>query len=175
MNNIYYVYHHVRLDKNKIFYVGKGKKNRYLESTNRNKYWQNVVNKVGFYSQILFDNLDEELAFLVECELIDKYQKIGLNLVNLTRGGEGASGYKHTSQTKKLISEISKGRKHSQESKDRISQSKKGHSVNKGKSHPAWNKDTSKVDMLQIVKVQSSFFFIKRNLLSRIAMPSTAQ
>jgi len=126
MNNIYYVYHHIRLDENKIFYVGKGKKNRHLETSNRNKYWRNVVNKAGFHSEILFENLDEELAFLVESELIDKYKKIGLNLVNLTKGGEGPSGYKHTSKTKKLISETSKGRKHSEESKIKIGLGWKG-------------------------------------------------
>ena len=120
MNN-FYVYQHVRLDENSIFYVGKGQKSRHIEKSNRNNYWHNVVNKAGFVSEILFDNLDEELSLLVEIELIDKYRKLGYKLVNLTDGGEGVSGYKHTEETKQLLGEKSKGRVFSEETKSKIS------------------------------------------------------
>ena len=80
-----------------------------------------MVNKAGFVSEILFDNLDEELSLLVEIELIDKYRKLGYKLVNLTDGGEGVSGYKHNEETKQLLGEKSKGRVVSEETKSKIS------------------------------------------------------
>lgn len=110
MENIFYIYRHIRLDDNSIFYVGKGKKYRSKEKSNRNKHWKNIVNKCGFKSEILFENLNEELALLIESELICKYKFLGINLVNYTDGGEGISGYKHTEKTKKLMSEKAKAR-----------------------------------------------------------------
>jgi hypothetical protein len=120
MNN-FYVYQHIRLDENSIFYVGKGHKSRHIEKSNRNNYWHNVVNKAGFVSEILFDNLDEELSLLVEMELIDKYRRLGYKLVNLTDGGEGVSGYKHTEETKQLLGEMNKNRVISDETRKKIS------------------------------------------------------
>ena len=108
--DLYYVYQHIRLDENLVFYVGKGKNNRHSKKDNRNRYWHNVVNKAGFSSQILYSNLDEELSLLVEMELIDKYKKLGVKLLNITSGGEGVSGLKHTPDTKKKISENTKGK-----------------------------------------------------------------
>ena len=108
--DLYYVYQHTRLDENLVFYVGKGKNNRHSEKNNRNRYWHNVVNKAGFTSQILYGNLDEELSLLIEMELIDKYKKLGIKLVNITSGGEGVSGLKHSSDAKKKMSEKAKGK-----------------------------------------------------------------
>lgn len=117
----YYVYQHKRLDENTIFYVGKGCKDRHSQTVNRNRYWHNVVNKSGFESEILFDNLDEELALLIEIELIDKYRKLNFKLVNLTDGGEGVSGYKHTQKTKNLLGELNKSRIVSDKTKEKLS------------------------------------------------------
>lgn len=50
----------------------------------------------------------------LEKELIAKYGRIHLNtgtLCNLTEGGEGTIGYKHSEETKKLLSEQRKGKK----------------------------------------------------------------
>jgi hypothetical protein len=116
----FYIYQHRKKSSKEIFYVGKGKNSRHLEESNRNNYWHNIVNKHGFFSEILFDKLDEELALLIEQELIDKYRKLNITLCNLTNGGEGISGYKHSDEVKKLISSQSKGRKHSEESKEKI-------------------------------------------------------
>lgn len=122
----FYVYQHRKKDTKEIFYVGKGKNFRYLEESNRNNYWQNVVNKHGFFSEVLYDKLDEEFALLLEQELIDKYKKLNIKLCNLTNGGEGVSGLKHTEEVKKIISAQSKGRKHSQETKEKIGNYWKG-------------------------------------------------
>jgi hypothetical protein len=89
---MFYVYEHIRNDTNAIFYVGKGKNNRAYAKRDRNEYWHNIVNKVGFTVRFVAKDLDEELAYFVEEERIDQLKRLGIKLTNLTLGGEGASG-----------------------------------------------------------------------------------
>ena len=98
LNKMYYIYQHSKADTNEVFYIGKGKGNRLNTKRGRNQYWHNVVDKHGFTAKIIANNLDEELAFLCEVEAIDLYRRLGIQLVNATDGGEGASGYKHTEE-----------------------------------------------------------------------------
>jgi len=98
------VYQHIRLDTNKIFYVGIGKNPKRPYSKNyRNNYWHNVVNKHGYRVEILLENLTWNEAVQKERELINEYgrldNKTGI-LVNMTDGGEGVNGYKHTEEWK---------------------------------------------------------------------------
>jgi hypothetical protein len=103
---MFYVYEHIRLDTNAVFYVGKGKGRRCFEARRRNQHWKRVVSKAGgFDVRIVIEGIDEELAFLAEQELIAKLKMQGTSLTNLTDGGEGASGYCHTVKTKNLLSE----------------------------------------------------------------------
>jgi hypothetical protein len=120
MSDAYYVYLHRKKDTNEIFYVGKGKNKRHLEESNRNQYWHNVVGKHGFISEFVIENVDEEFALLIEQELIDKYKKNNIRLVNLTNGGEGVSGLKHSPSVKKTLSEKALGRKHTDLTKQKI-------------------------------------------------------
>ena len=92
-----YVYEHIRNDNGAIFYVGKGKEYRSTSKRNRNRYWQNTVAKCGgFKVNYLAKNIDDELAYLCEQERIDQLKRLGINLTNLTVGGEGAgSGKDH--------------------------------------------------------------------------------
>ena len=99
-NIMYLVYQHIKADKNDIFYVGKGKKRRPTQFYGRNEYWYRTVNKHGFYAEILVKDIDEEFALLIEKETIDLYRRRGIKLVNITDGGEGSSGYKHTEEHK---------------------------------------------------------------------------
>ena len=153
MNNIYYVYQHRKKDTNEVFYVGKGKKSRYLTESNRSKYWHNIVNKHNFVYEILFANLDEELALLIETELIDQYKKIGIKLCNLTNGGEGVSGLKHSEETKQKISYKSKGRIITEESKNKISKALLG--TKKKPFSEEHKSKLSKASKKQIYKPQS--------------------
>lgn len=107
----FYVYVHYRADSLALFYVGKGGGNRYKDTFSRNRYWRNVVNKHGFVTQILhyFDN--ETDAFNCEKYLIKKFRDDGLELTNLTDGGEGSSGHKTSEETKAKLSKANKGRK----------------------------------------------------------------
>jgi hypothetical protein len=93
----YYVYKHVRLKDDSIFYIGKGKGDRLDCSKNRNKYWNNIVKKDGgFTSKIVKDNLTEEEAFDLEKKMISE---IGIdNLTNMTDGGEGTNTRKYYSE-----------------------------------------------------------------------------
>lgn len=44
----FYIYVHTKTTDNSIFYVGRGNRNRFVRSDNRNKHWQNIVAKHGF-------------------------------------------------------------------------------------------------------------------------------
>ena len=71
-----YVYQHIRLDTNEIFYVGisKGKKyNRANLKVRRNPYWTNIINKTKYKIEIINDDITQEEACVIEKELIAKY------------------------------------------------------------------------------------------------------
>jgi hypothetical protein len=130
MSSTSYVYEHIRNDTNKVFYVGKGKDKRAYSVHKRNQYWNNIVNKCGgFTVKFIAKDLDEELALLVEVERIDQLKILGYVLCNLTEGGEGASGYKHTKEALEKISAASKafmtGRRMPEESIAKMIASKK--------------------------------------------------
>lgn len=107
------VYEHIRPDTNKVFYVGKGSSTRAKSKHRRNQHWNNIVSKAGGFSvNILIDNVDEEFAFFAETERIDQLKTLGYRLANKTKGGEGPSGYRHTDEAKKKISDSQRGNKH---------------------------------------------------------------
>ena len=95
-----FVYRHIRLDNNSIFYIGMGKnKKRLYSKYSRNPYWKNIVNKAGFKAEIIKDNLTWEEACKLEIELIREHN----NLCNITIGGDGSKGFKHTQEFKDKI------------------------------------------------------------------------
>jgi hypothetical protein len=119
----YYVYLHLRKTNNKVFYVGKGKGKRAWSRHSRNKHWNHIVNKHDFLAKIVDKDLSEEQAFELETFMIDF---IGFeNLCNMTFGGEGVSGLKHSEETRAKISSIHKGRIVSKEMCAKISAAKK--------------------------------------------------
>lgn len=137
-SNAFYVYEHIRLDTNEVFYVGKGKHDRALSEKNRNKHWHNIVNRCGFDYRIIVQNVDEATAFSIEKQIIKKYKELNCILANYTNGGEGVSGYKHTDESKqkmssKAIGRIApnKGMQASELTKQKMSLAKIG--------KPAWN------------------------------------
>jgi hypothetical protein len=103
----FYVYGHYKPDSMFPFYIGKGTKNRAYEKHQRNEHWVNTVNKYGYRVEIMYDNLTEDEAHFLEKELIKHLGRANIGcgtLVNITEGGEGVIGYKHTDETKKIIS-----------------------------------------------------------------------
>lgn len=108
-----HIYEHIRPDTNAVFYVGKGTEKRMHSKHRRNAYWNNIVRKAGgFVVRKVASHTDEELVFLAEQERIDQLKRLGVKLSNMTDGGEGPSGYRHTEETKRLIAELQMGEKH---------------------------------------------------------------
>lgn len=121
-----YVYIHKRATDGKIFYVGKGSKNRLKSNQQRNKWWHNVVNKHGFNAEIIQEFDNEDLAFSYEKELIEILIKNNETLVNIKDGGKGGKGFSHSNEAKEKISEAGRNRIWKQESKDKISKTLTG-------------------------------------------------
>lgn len=76
----YYIYQHIRLDTNEIFYIGKGTKklkgnvyHRAYTRSSRNEHWLNIVNKTSYKVEILEEFETEEHCLLKETELIILY------------------------------------------------------------------------------------------------------
>ena len=107
------LYRHIRLDKDEPFYIGIGKdESRAYSKRNRTKYWHNITNK-GYDIEILFDDLSYDDAKLKEIEFIKLYGRIDLGtgiLCNMTDGGDGSNGFKHSKEALIKIGEKSKGR-----------------------------------------------------------------
>lgn len=104
----FYCYAHRTADTNHVFYIGKGHGNR-AYSKQRSKYWHNKANKHGHIVEIIASNLTERQAFDMEREFISFYGRD--RFVNLTDGGEGASGSIKSQDTKDKIGKANKGRK----------------------------------------------------------------
>ena len=132
-NREFYVYVHIRLDNNTVFYVGKGTKNRAYKPK-RNNFYNNVRNSCDCKVVIIKNKLTESQAFRSEKYMIkyyvitlgygipiDGYRDFSNNkyLTNFTWGGEGVSGLNpyanKTPEEKeticKKISEANKGEK----------------------------------------------------------------
>lgn len=108
---MFYVYEHIRLDTNAVFYVGKGCGGRVRSKDKRNKHWHAIAAKAGCSGRVIAESDDEELIFLAEEERIDQLRRLGIMLTNQTDGGEGGlSGYRHTDESRRKISEKHKDR-----------------------------------------------------------------
>lgn len=131
----YYVYVHRKKTTGEIFYVGKGKGNRLNSRVGRSNLWRKVADKYGYVAEIVQNNLQEWYAFEVETELIAQYGRLNLkegSLVNLTDGGEGASGAKRSPEFCKNLSQARRGNKYalgtkrSEETRHKISKIRQG-------------------------------------------------
>lgn len=122
MENNWYVYQHIRLDKNEPFYIGIGNKKNFARAfefskDKRNEIWWKIYSKTNIYVEILYESLTKTEASLKEQELIKKYGRKDLNegsLCNMTDGGDGIWNCIRTEKTKKLLSEQKIGSKNPQ-------------------------------------------------------------
>lgn len=122
------------------FYVGYGKKNRYLShlsearNTDKNSHKLNKIRKIldeGFEPIIIKyeENLELKYAKIQEIFLIEVIGRNVLNmgpLTNLTEGGTGSSGHIWTEESKQKLSKTIKGRKHSKEHVRKIAEAQMG-------------------------------------------------
>jgi hypothetical protein len=101
---MFYTYAHYKPD-NSVFYIGKGQRNRAWAKDNRNSHWRNVVAKHGEHKvEVLAQWPTEQEAFEHEKFLIWCFRDMGFSMANVTAGGDGISGYKHTEETKAKLS-----------------------------------------------------------------------
>jgi len=120
ISHAFYTYAHINPTTNKIFYIGKGKKSRYLATAKRNPHWTNIVKKHGFKAEILAYWQNEKDALDHEKLLISCFKDMGYTLANKTDGGENC----HLSdETKKQISLSLTGKKRSEEVRKKLSES----------------------------------------------------
>jgi len=110
------------------YYVGKGNALKYRAYENHGRRFP-VPPRDRI--KILLENLTEEQAFSNEIDYIAWYGRKDNNtgiLRNLTNGGEGMSGYKHTEESKKIIREKRKHQVFTDETRKKLSESiKKGY------------------------------------------------
>lgn len=144
--NEYYVYEWIRLDTNEPFYIGKGKDDRWrILNRGNNKHFNSIVKSIPVVVNILHDNLDEQMAYDLECWYIWQYRDIiGYNLCNIDDGGFGGN---LSNETKLKISESAKlrvgesngfyGKNHSEETRKKMSENRKG------ENHPMYGQKQS--------------------------------
>ena len=152
MINKFYIYRHIRLDKNEVFYIGKGTRPsnatyfskeyaRAFSKQGRNRIWHRIVNKTDYEVEIMFESNDENEIFQKETELIELYGRKDLKegtLANLTFGGEGNTGKIVSEETRKKSSLQRKGVSvHTEKSKKLLS------IANKGKNNAMYGKTQS--------------------------------
>jgi hypothetical protein len=92
MDKKFYVYIHYKVDTDEPFYVGKGSGNRAKVKSQRSSWWKRIVEKHGYYIEILESFNTEAEAFNRERSLIASMKAAGINLCNMTNGGDGAAG-----------------------------------------------------------------------------------
>jgi hypothetical protein len=118
------VYQHIRLDTNKVFYIGMGYIKRAYKNSNRNLHWKRVINKTNYIVRILAENLSWNDACELECFIISQYDF--KTLCNMTFGGDGSEGKSPSIETRRKIADFHRNRVVSKESRLKMSIAKEG-------------------------------------------------
>ena len=108
----HYLYRHIRLDKNEVFYVGIGtkiKKNNFETHTNefkrafskdnRNRHWHGIVNKYGYKVEIVLESNNYEFIKEKEIEFIKLYGRRDLKKGTLSNFTDGADNQPNNNKT----------------------------------------------------------------------------
>jgi hypothetical protein len=132
----FYIYRHIRLDKNQPFYIGIGKRKEFDFSycranrlTYRNKIWNDIYSKTDIRIDILLDNLTHEQVNEKEKEFIAMYGRINLRngiLANMTDGGEGTHNFVVSNEFRQKLRDANLGRRMSDETKIKIAKTRIG-------------------------------------------------
>ena len=121
----FYAYIHARpdtVDASGVFYVGKGPRDRMRDFSHRNQHHKNIVAKHGRENILMgrVDCSDENTAISLEQGLIKCFRRMGVKLANVTAGGEGLTGHRHSEETKAKIRAAALGRPRSEETKAKL-------------------------------------------------------
>lgn len=120
----YYLYRHIRLDTNEVFYIGIGKKcktgrkfkyKRAYDFKQRSKFWKRIYNKSrkNIKVEFLLESDDKDFIKQKEIEFVALYgrRNLGLgNLVNLTNGGDANFDRVITNTQRQKLKELAKDR-----------------------------------------------------------------
>lgn len=101
---------------NEIRYVGQTcqklenrlKQHLYCRDKSHKVNWVNSLLKDGLSPKIILlkDNLSKKECNMLEIFYIELYNNSGVRLVNMSKGGDGSFGFKHSAETKILLSKI---------------------------------------------------------------------
>ena len=141
------IYCYIDKKDNQIVYVGKDsnidKNKRHRDHLVPSKYNEQPINRIlqnnpdRYIYQVLWeiDDCTDNHLNQIEIFYIKKYDP----QFNFTEGGDGTSGFKHSEETKKKISEARKGKGKplSEETRRKMSE------ANKGENHPMYGKPRS--------------------------------
>jgi hypothetical protein len=170
----YYLYRHIRIDKNEPFYIGIGTKQsrtfnsakseyrRAYETSRKESYvWNNIVSKTDYEVQIIFESDDYNFIKGKELEFISLYGRIDKNtgvLSNMTNGGDGFIGYVPSKEKIEKHKLFMTGRKQSEEEKQKRNKSRKGYTHSEETKNKISNshkgKKTSKEHLEKLQKGQ---------------------
>jgi hypothetical protein len=118
------------------FYVGKGHGKRCEFHLDEAKYYtkrkSKKLNKIRKLMSLgmkpiitkVEENVSDAQAIDFECLLIAEMRDIGIPLTNMTDGGDGAQGYKHTEKHKQMMHELFIGRIFTEEHRQAMSKPK---------------------------------------------------
>jgi len=127
-----YTYILVDPRNNAPFYVGKGKGRRCDFHVNEAKYYTKrkslKLNKIRKLLSLglqpivvkVEESVPDEQAIDLECLLITEIRDLGIPLTNMTDGGDGAKGYRHTEEHLQKMSDMFRGRVFSDETKQKM-------------------------------------------------------
>lgn len=148
--NVYYVYMYYFKSTGEVFYIGKGKNDRYKSMVHRNQLFLNILNKYSEDVDVKFykTGLTEKESLELERKLIDEFWKKGECRANFHEGGCGGNtgmygspersrklsefgksrigdknpmwGKTHSPEVRKYLSELNKGKKLSEEQKQKL-------------------------------------------------------
>lgn len=128
---MYYLYRHIRLDKNEPFYIGVGKvpssKNdsryrRANQRAGRNRIWKGITSRTNYNVEILIESDNRDFILEREKEFISIYGRINTKtgiLANLTDGGDYFDGFVDTDERKRKIGLAHRGRKKPKEASEK--------------------------------------------------------
>lgn len=114
-NGKYFLYRHIRLDKDEPFYIGVGTKKkgktfieRYIRAYtryDRSRIWNSIIKKTEYEIEIMFESDDRKFVLDKEKEFIKLYGRIDIltgTLSNMTDGGEGGGNKSRAQLDKEL-------------------------------------------------------------------------
>ena len=98
----FYIYKWFIVDTNFVFYIGKGKNDRYKSMKKRNPYFLNIIKKYNCDVEIIEYCENETVAFEKEKEYIKEFKAKGMAVANFHEGGLGGDVFKYADEETKL-------------------------------------------------------------------------